>query len=221
MQLFLLVKRILIRLHLFPSDNFFQERKKRKDYEFLISHGVDTEYGFVTLLGTPIIYKCPNSHIKIGKGVTIVSDSNYNIAGINHPCILSTVRPNATITIEDGCGLSGATISSATQIVLKKGVGIGANVCVYDHDFHGIEPYNRCDPIAIKSAQITIGEFAWIGANSTILKGVNIGRAAVVGACSLVHSDVQELSVVAGNPAKFIKSIEVEVEKYKSMFIDS
>lgn len=210
--------KLLKKIRFCPSDSRIQERKKKQDYEYLISHGVETEYGYVTLLGHPIISKEPNSHIIIGKGVTLVSDTKYNVAGINHPCILSTVRPNASLIIEDGCGLSGATISCASQIVLKKGVGLGANVCVYDHDFHGIEPYNRCCYNSVKSRPITIEEFVWIGANSVVLKGSTIGKAAVIGACSVVVSDVPELCIYAGNPAHFIKNIEIDLDAYNSMF---
>ena len=195
------------------------ERKKKRDYNYLISHGVETEYGFVTLYGLPIINKAPDSHIIIGKDVTLVSDSKYNLAGINHPCILSTTRPKSILKIGEGSGLSGVTISCANQIKLKSGVGIGVNVCIYDHDFHGIEPYNRCSSKYVKSSPIIIEEFAWIGANSTILKGVKIGKAAVVGACSVVTSCVPDLSIYAGNPAKYVKDIVVEEEKYEEMFV--
>lgn len=52
---------------------------------------------------------------------------------------------------------------------------------------------------------IVIGDDVWIGANSTILDGVKIGNGAVIGANSLVNRDIEPYSVVAGNPAKFIK----------------
>ena len=48
-------------------------------------------------------------------------------------------------------------------------------------------------------------ENAIIGANSTLLPGVSIGKNAIVGAGSVVTKDVPENHVVAGNPAKFLK----------------
>lgn len=54
----------------------------------------------------------------------------------------------------------------------------------------------------------TIGENAKIGANATILPGVNIGGNALVGAGSVVTKNVDEKSIVAGNPAKFIRKVE-------------
>ncbi len=53
---------------------------------------------------------------------------------------------------------------------------------------------------------VVICDRAWIGFNSIILKGVVVGEGAVVGAGSVVSNDVAPYTVVAGNPAKFIKS---------------
>ncbi|MDE6392115.1 MAG: hypothetical protein K2L59_02440 [Muribaculaceae bacterium] len=54
---------------------------------------------------------------------------------------------------------------------------------------------------------VHIGRNAWIGAEATILPGVTIGDNAEVGAASVVTRDVPADTIVAGNPAKFIKRI--------------
>jgi maltose O-acetyltransferase len=56
----------------------------------------------------------------------------------------------------------------------------------------------------VASAPIVIEDDAWIGFNSTILKGVTIGRGAVVGAATVVTKDIPAYAIVAGNPAKII-----------------
>lgn len=57
---------------------------------------------------------------------------------------------------------------------------------------------------------VTIKENAFIGAHSTILKGVTIGKNSIIGACSVVTKNVPDNEIWAGNPAKFVKKIEVQ-----------
>ena len=57
---------------------------------------------------------------------------------------------------------------------------------------------------------IRITKVPWVGARSIILKGVLIGEGAVIGGCSIVVNDVQAWSIVAGNPAKYIREIPVD-----------
>lgn len=52
---------------------------------------------------------------------------------------------------------------------------------------------------------IIVGNDVWIGAKSTIMSGVKIGDGSIIGAGSTVTKDVPPYSIVAGNPAKFIK----------------
>lgn len=54
-------------------------------------------------------------------------------------------------------------------------------------------------------APVMIGYDGWIGANAVVLKGVNIGDGAIVGAGAVVTRDVPPLAIVGGNPAKVIK----------------
>lgn len=76
------------------------------------------------------------------------------------------------------------------------------NLTTLNHDFN---PENRDATIA---KPIVIKKGAWIGIASTILPGVTIGENSIVGAGSVVTKDVPDNSIVAGNPAKFIKKID-------------
>ena len=58
---------------------------------------------------------------------------------------------------------------------------------------------------SFSKGDINIGNAVWIGAFVTILSGVTIGDGAVIGACSVVASDVPPYAVVVGNPAKLIR----------------
>ncbi len=52
---------------------------------------------------------------------------------------------------------------------------------------------------------ITVGDYAWIGANATVLQGVSIGEGAVIGAGAVVTRDVPPWSIAVGIPAKVVK----------------
>jgi acetyltransferase-like isoleucine patch superfamily enzyme len=178
-------------------------------YNYLKYFGVETKFGYVKLIGLPIISKHKNSRIKIGKGVTLVSNSRGNVAGINHPVILATLAEGATIHLE-GCGLSGSSICSASRVGIGKNSGLGANSSVYDTDFHvaGELWKKQKSVLDAKTKSIEIGENVWIAANAIILKGVTIGNGAVIGAGTVVSSDVPEKVLVKGNPAKIIRSLK-------------
>lgn len=88
-------------------------------------------------------------------------------------------------------------------ITIGDGSLIGHKVvfATLNHDFN---PSKRQSMIP---KPIVLGKNVWIGANATILGGVTIGDNAVVAAGSVVTKDVSKNSIVAGIPAKFIKSI--------------
>ena len=56
----------------------------------------------------------------------------------------------------------------------------------------------------VKKASIRIEDDAWIGFNAAILRGVTIGRGAIVAAGALVTHDVEPYTIVAGIPARKI-----------------
>ena len=90
-------------------------------------------------------------------------------------------------------------------ITIGNGVFIGTN-CNLITINHDPNPENRS---ATYGRPIVIEDKVWIGINSTILPGVKIGYGAIVGAQSVVTHDVPPMTIVAGNPARVIKKIEL------------
>lgn len=86
---------------------------------------------------------------------------------------------------------------------------IGGNVKILDNDFHPIEveARNRDDKNMIRSKEVIIGKNCFIGCNALILKGTEIGDGSVVGAGSVVSGKFTSDVVIAGNPAKVIRSV--------------
>ena len=87
-------------------------------------------------------------------------------------------------------------------ITIEDNVQIAGNVSILSNNH---DPYERmvltCKPVVIKQG-------AWIGAGATILPGVTVGKYAIVGAGSVVTKDVPDYSVVVGNPAKVVKTLD-------------
>jgi len=59
----------------------------------------------------------------------------------------------------------------------------------------------------IGHAPVRIDDRAWIGFNVSVLKGVTIGRGAVIGACSVVTRDIPPYALAVGNPARVIRML--------------
>jgi len=80
----------------------------------------------------------------------------------------------------------------------------GAGAYIADSDWHGL--YNRIRPFRC-TTPITLGNNVWIGDGAKVCKGVTIGDNSVVAAGAVVTKDVPANTVVAGVPAKPIKTI--------------
>lgn len=85
-------------------------------------------------------------------------------------------------------------------IRLMNDVVVGHRVEFYTSDHDPDDPaFGRRD------APIVVEDHAWIGSRAILLKGVTIGRGAVVAAGSVVTKDVPPFNIVGGNPARFIR----------------
>ena len=163
----------------------------------------------VTFYGMPIISMRHGSTVSIGENVAMVSHSAFTALGVARPCILRTLTPQATISIGKNTGLSGAVICAASSVFIGNECLFGADVMVADTDFHPLEPKNRrfADLAAVRAERVEIGDNVFIGARCIILKGVTIGANSVIGAGSLVVSDIPSGVVAAGVPARVLRQI--------------
>ena len=92
------------------------------------------------------------------------------------------------------------------RITVGNNTIIGYNTTILAHEYL-IEEYRLGD--------VKIGSEVMIGANSTILPGVEIGDGAIVSAATLVHKDVPAGSMVGGNPMRIIYTAEQMAERKK------
>ena len=147
--------------------------------------------------------------ITLGDHVTLKSRFGSNLVGLSGPTVLECGR-KGSIVIGDHSGCSGAVISSRARIEIGCNVNIGGNARIFDHDFHSLDATIRRDPLRdfeeAVAAPVSIGDDAFIGAHAIILKGVQIGPRAVIGAGAVVSMrQVPADAIVAGNPARVVR----------------
>jgi len=96
---------------------------------------------------------------------------------------------------------SGTVIGAFRSIRLGGGIRCGANTLITDSDWHPGDPRSG-DP-----RPIVIEDNVWLGAGSTVMKGVTIGRNSVIGAGSVVTKDIPADVIAAGNPCRIIRKL--------------
>lgn len=120
------------------------------------------------------------------------------------PGVRVLMGKDSQVTIGEGTFITAnSLLISTSSISIGKDCAISWDVQIMDTDFHKviINGENKKE-----GKPVVIGDKVWIGSRATILKGVNIGNGAIIAASSVVTKDVLPNTLVAGNPAKAIKS---------------
>ncbi|MEI8203320.1 MAG: acyltransferase [Bacteroidota bacterium] len=118
---------------------------------------------------------------------------------------------------------TGTRVWSGELVSIGKNVLISHNVGISDTTAHEIDYIERAerykdllvnghpkDKASIRTAPIIIEDNVWINFNSIIMKGVTIGKGAIIAAGSIVTKDVPPFTLVAGNPAKVVKYLGIK-----------
>ena len=102
----------------------------------------------------------------------------------------------------------GVRISSGMEIRIGDSCMIASGAYITDADWHGV--YDRIGTGT--AAAVTISDNVWIGDQAIICKGVTIGLNSIIGAGSVVVKPVPDNVIVAGNPARVVKSLDEDTE---------
>lgn len=152
---------------------------------------------------------------KVGRWVSVngkpVIDNRGQIILGDEVRVWSTIVQAKLYTGKEGRLVVGKNSRlNGVHIDVRKLVSIGENVriapyaIILDSDFHDVNDHFSEGA----SREIYIEDDVWIATRATILKGTRIGKGAVVAAGAVVTKDVPPYSIVAGVPAKVIKSLK-------------
>ena len=109
-------------------------------------------------------------------------------------------------------------------LTIGEKVTISKGVTLLVHDFSVTQPMTIRDNSIVGGTPlkpIVISDGCFIGANAIILPGTRIGKNTIVGAGSVVKGNIPDNVVIAGNPARVIKSLDAYVDKMIENEMDS
>jgi hypothetical protein len=155
-----------------------------------------------------VINQCAKN-VTFGKDVYI--DNIKNIEIMENSSLGNHVYLHSELEMQKLIIDRSVQISDNVSIDYSGGVTIGnhtlisSHVLIISHD-HGLDPHS-----IPKGCSLNIGKNVWIGAHSIILPAVGtIGKGAIIGMGSLVTKPVAAYTIVAGNPARLIRQIDLE-----------
>lgn len=152
--------------------------------------------------------------VHFGKGFTC--GYNCRIESINCNNNYGKIKFGENVKIGDY-----VHIASASSVTIEDNVLIASHIFISDLDHGKYAGENQTSPSIIPdlreiySKEVLIKENTWIGENVTILKGVTIGKGCIIGANSLVNKDIPDYSIVAGQPAKILKSYNINTKEWE------
>lgn len=178
----------------------------------------------VTIKGIGICFY-RTTHVSLSEGATpnnIILKSHCRVYGSLSACANGVIQMGEYAQIGPN-----SVVRSVNSVIIGDFTSISTNVVVSDNNSHPVNPFDR--EIMQKTlsgsferswqnsdnAPIIIGRNCWIGENARICKGITIGDGAVVAANAVVTKDVPSNSIVAGNPARIVKTdIDKTTKRY-------
>ncbi len=146
--------------------------------------------------------------VKIGCNCTIGRSMKYYHAGMPFYTALLNDGKESHIIIGNNCRLNGVYIHAQKEILIGDNCVLASGIHVIDSNGHELYSTNRTVGRDTPKP-VVIGNNVWIGLNSIVLKDTIIGDNSVVAAGSVVKGRFPANSLIQGNPAVVVKTLEI------------
>src|SRR5262249_11926454 len=137
-----------------------------------------------------------SGELSIDDGAKLLS-GGANFVGSDRRVTLH-VGQKGRLRIGKRCGVSKSTTVGVNEMQILDGTCRGGGCDIYDTDFHAIDMDARLADAPPATGPISIGPNAFVGAHCIVLKGVTIGKGAVIAAGSVVSRDVPDFEIWGG-----------------------
>jgi len=167
------------------------------------------EYGRDVYIGPGVIVNRPR-FVSLGDRVRILRNTNINLHPKDRHSQDILLKLGTDVIISENC-----YISACNSIIIEENVGISPNVMIIDNSRKPgdiLRPSKEQD--ISKDGYVRIGADSWIAFGSCVLPNVTIGRHCIIGALSVVNTDIPEYSVAVGSPARVVKRYDFEKKKW-------
>jgi len=146
--------------------------------------------------------------VRIGAGTLVGPHTSIAVGMVpDEPGFAPPDGGDWVVRIGDRCNIGrGSSIVARHRIEIGDDVTTGPDLYVTDHNHRFDDPDTPVARQWVTEAPVRIGAGSWLGAGVVVLPGTTIGRNVVVGAGSVVRGAVPDRCVVAGVPAKVIRT---------------
>lgn len=146
--------------------------------------------------------------VQIGPGALLVAQTYYPTEIMQHPGRSYPIqRFEPRLTIGDRVTSTAAlTLAAMHTITIENDVMLAGNVLISDgsHGFEHVDDPYKYQPMC-RIAPVTIKRGCWLGQNVVVMPGVTIGEMSIIGANSVVTSNIPARSIAIGAPARVVK----------------
>ncbi len=204
------IRKLLVRFvfKVIPPEYFVHAYNTRRESN---NKSLTTSGSTTRFTPTAAVFNMPGKVDKIAVGIGTVVEGDLLVFNYGGSIVIgrdSYVGRNSVVW-------SGENVTIGDNVLISHNVNISDTSA---HEFDHLERADRFrellvkghpfDKASIQTAPIVIEDYVWINPYSIIIKGVRIGKGAIVAAGSVVTSDVEPFTMVAGNPARVVRQLE-------------